>query len=67
MIAGKGYHIMQPRHVLDGFKILEVTSYLTGPSVTRLSMEMGAEVTKAEIVPASKIAHLGGVAAFPRR
>ena len=42
---------MQPRHVLDGFKVLDLTQYLAGPSASRLLVEMGAEVIKVEIAP----------------
>ncbi|HCO61124.1 MAG TPA: hypothetical protein DIT58_13155 [Porticoccaceae bacterium] len=42
---------MQPKHVLDGFKILDFTQYLAGPSASRLLVEMGADVIKVEMAP----------------
>lgn len=42
---------MHPKHVLDGFKILDLTQYLAGPTASRLLVEMGAEVIKVEIAP----------------
>lgn len=42
---------MQPKHVLDGFKILDLTQYLAGPTTSRLLVEMGADVIKVEMSP----------------
>jgi crotonobetainyl-CoA:carnitine CoA-transferase CaiB-like acyl-CoA transferase len=39
------------RHVLDGYKVLDFTQVLAGPTVTRLMAEMGAEVIKVELLP----------------
>jgi crotonobetainyl-CoA:carnitine CoA-transferase CaiB-like acyl-CoA transferase len=40
-----------PRHVLDGYKVLDFTHYVAGPTVTRLMAEMGAEIIKIETAP----------------
>jgi len=34
----------QFRHVLDGYKVLDFTQFVAGPTVTRLMATMGAEV-----------------------
>jgi len=34
----------RPRHVLDGYRVLDFTQVLAGPAATRLLVEMGAEV-----------------------
>ena len=39
------------RHVLDGYKVLDFTQVLAGPTVTRLMAEMGAEIIKVELAP----------------
>lgn len=39
------------RHVLDGFKVLDFTQFVAGPTVTKLMAEMGAEVIKVEFAP----------------
>lgn len=39
------------RHVLDGYKVLDFTQVLAGPTVTRLMAEMGAEIIKLELAP----------------
>ncbi|HZO82104.1 MAG TPA: CoA transferase [Candidatus Binataceae bacterium] len=40
-----------PTHVLDGYKILDFTQFIAGPTVTRMMAQMGAEVIKVEIAP----------------
>src|SRR5579863_8353285 len=40
-----------PKHVLDGYKALDVTQFVAGPTVTKLMTEMGAEVIKVEPAP----------------
>ena len=46
-----------PRHVLDGYKVLDFTQYIAGPTVTRTMAEMGAEVIKVEIGPEGDRTH----------
>jgi crotonobetainyl-CoA:carnitine CoA-transferase CaiB-like acyl-CoA transferase len=41
----------QRRHVLDGFKVLDFTQFVAGPTVSKLMAEMGAEVIKVEFAP----------------
>ena len=41
----------QRKHVLDGFKVLDFTQFVAGPTVTKLMAEMGAEVIKVEFAP----------------
>ena len=40
-----------PKHVLDGFRVLDFTQYLAGPTTTRFPAEMGAEVIKVKLAP----------------
>ncbi|MGH8014205.1 MAG: CaiB/BaiF CoA transferase family protein [Candidatus Binataceae bacterium] len=40
-----------PRHLLDGYKVLDFTQFVAGPTVTKLMVEMGAEVIKIELAP----------------
>jgi crotonobetainyl-CoA:carnitine CoA-transferase CaiB-like acyl-CoA transferase len=40
-----------PDHVLAGYKVLDFTQLVAGPTVTRLMAEMGAEVIKVELTP----------------
>src|SRR5256885_1828512 len=39
------------RHVLEGFKVLDFTQFVAGPTVSKLMAEMGAEVIKVEFAP----------------
>jgi crotonobetainyl-CoA:carnitine CoA-transferase CaiB-like acyl-CoA transferase len=41
----------KPKHVLDGYRVIDFTQALAGPTVTRLMAEMGAEIIKVEMVP----------------
>lgn len=36
------------KHVLDGYKVLDLTQFLAGPAATRIMVEAGAEVIKVE-------------------
>jgi CoA:oxalate CoA-transferase len=38
-------------HMLSGLKVLDLTQYLAGPTVTRFMAEMGAEIIKVEQAP----------------
>jgi crotonobetainyl-CoA:carnitine CoA-transferase CaiB-like acyl-CoA transferase len=42
---------MTPKHVLDGYRVLDITQYLAGPAATNLMVQLGAEVIKLEIGP----------------
>lgn len=39
------------KHLLDGYRVLDFTQYLAGPTTTRFLAEMGVEVIKVEIAP----------------
>jgi crotonobetainyl-CoA:carnitine CoA-transferase CaiB-like acyl-CoA transferase len=41
----------QAGHVLSGYKVLDFTQYIAGPTATRMMAEMGAEVIKVEMAP----------------
>jgi CoA:oxalate CoA-transferase len=40
-----------PTRILDGYKVLDFSQVLAGPTITRLMAEMGAEVIKVELPP----------------
>jgi crotonobetainyl-CoA:carnitine CoA-transferase CaiB-like acyl-CoA transferase len=40
-----------PTHVLDGYKVLDFTQFIAGPTVTKMMAQMGADVIKVEIAP----------------
>src|SRR5579864_7432556 len=41
----------RPKHLLDGYRVLDFTHFIAGPTVTRLMAGMGAEVVKVELAP----------------
>jgi crotonobetainyl-CoA:carnitine CoA-transferase CaiB-like acyl-CoA transferase len=43
--------ITKPRHLLDGYKVLDFTHFVAGPTTTRLMAGMGAEIIKIEMAP----------------
>lgn len=50
---------MKIRHVMDGYRILDFTRVVAGPTATRLMAEMGAEVIEVELAP------LGDMTRYP--
>ena len=46
------------QHVLDGYRVLDFSQVLAGPTLTRLMAEMGAEVIKVEIPPTGDFGRL---------
>lgn len=42
---------MNSKHVLEGYRVLDISQYLAGPAATNLMSQMGAEVIKVEIGP----------------
>jgi crotonobetainyl-CoA:carnitine CoA-transferase CaiB-like acyl-CoA transferase len=50
-MAAQEAPMAQLKHVLDGYKILDFTQVLAGPTATRMMAEMGAEVIKVELAP----------------
>ncbi len=48
----------QMKHVLDGFRVLDITQFIAGPTATRLLAQMGAEVIKLELAPTGDRARL---------
>ncbi len=39
------------RRMLEGYKVLDFTQFVAGPTVTKLMAEMGAEIIKIELAP----------------
>ena len=46
------------KHILNGYRVIDLTHVLAGPSATRLMAEMGAEVIKVEFPPVGDIARV---------
>lgn len=58
-----------PTHILNGYRVLDMTHVLAGPTATRLMAEMGAEVIKVEFPPQGDVsrvlpAHKNGRSAY---
>ena len=51
----------QPKHVLEGYTVLDFSQIVAGPTCTLMMAEMGAEVIKVELAPAGDGARLGPV------
>src|SRR5437870_9155947 len=49
----------ESRHVLDGYKVLDFTHIVAGPTCTLMLAEMGAEVIKVEFAPDGDAARRG--------
>ena len=43
------------KHLLDGYKVLDFTQFVAGPTVTKLMAEMGAEIIKIELAPSGDL------------
>ncbi len=51
----------QPKHILDGYKVLDFSQIVAGPTCTLMLAEMGAEVIKVELTPTGDYARGGPV------
>ena len=47
-----------PKHILNGYRVLDMTHVLAGPTATRLMAEMGAEVIKVEFPPLGDVSRV---------
>jgi CoA:oxalate CoA-transferase len=43
------------KHMLYGYKVLDFTQFVAGPTVTKLMAEMGAEIIKVELAPSGDL------------
>lgn len=50
----------KPR-MLEGYRVLDFTQFVAGPTCTRLLAEMGAEVIKLELAPEGDRVRAGGL------
>ena len=50
----------KPR-MLEGYRVLDFTQFVAGPTCTRLLAEMGAEVIKLELAPDGDRVRAGGL------
>lgn len=48
----------RPQHILNGYRVLDMTHVLAGPTATRLMAEMGAEVIKVEFPPLGDVSRV---------
>ncbi len=48
-----------PRHVLDGFKVVDFSHIVAGPTCTLMLAEMGADVIKIEMAPGGDASRTG--------
>ena len=51
----------KPPRMLEGYRILDFTQFVAGPTCTRLFAEMGAEVIKLELAPDGDRVRAGGL------